>query len=85
MVIAALSYCLIVLIILPHLFDLNSHKPRIETKAAEALGMKVQIGGNIGFALLPHLRIFIENINIQSKEADETIILFFISYKLYVG
>ncbi len=68
--IVALFFCLMVLIVLPYFVDLNSHKPRVETAASDALGMKVRINGDMGFGLLPKLYVFIRNIKIKNGESD---------------
>lgn len=50
--------------------DLNSYKPRLETAASEALGMEVRIGGRLGIALVPGLRVTLEDVEIRNRRAD---------------
>lgn len=51
-------------------FDINSYRPRIETSASGATGMKVRINGKMKLTLFPLTDISIEDILIQNRDAD---------------
>jgi AsmA family len=50
--------------------DPNDYKPRLETAASEALGMDVRIGGRLGIAFFPGLRVTLEDVQIRNRKAD---------------
>jgi uncharacterized protein involved in outer membrane biogenesis len=50
--------------------DFNAYKPRLETAASEALGMEVRIGGRLGIAFFPGLRVTLEDVQIRNRRTD---------------
>ncbi len=50
--------------------DANDYKPRIESAAAEALGMQVSVSGNIGFSLFPGLRLTLDDVHIHNRGTE---------------
>jgi hypothetical protein len=47
--------------VVPWFIDWNAYKPRMEQMAAEALGIEVEIAGDMDFTLLPQPRLRFEN------------------------
>ena len=47
--------------VVPWFIDWNAYKPRMEQMAAEALGVEVEIAGDMDFTLLPQPRLHFEN------------------------
>lgn len=50
--------------VVPWFIDWNSFKPRMEQMAAEALGVEVEIAGDMDFVLLPQPQMHFENVRI---------------------
>ena len=55
--------------IVPWFIDWNAYKPRMEQMAAEALGVEVEIAGDMSFTLLPQPRLHFENARLGPAEA----------------
>ncbi|MBN16212.1 MAG: hypothetical protein CMJ15_13555 [Pelagibacterium sp.] len=55
--------------IVPWFIDWNAYKPRMEQMAAEALGVEVEIAGDMDFTLLPQPRMHFENARLGPAEA----------------
>jgi uncharacterized protein involved in outer membrane biogenesis len=51
-------------------FNINPYKPRIETAASLATGMKVRINGNMKLTLFPLAGVSLEDIRIQNRGVD---------------
>lgn len=55
--------------VVPWFIDWNAYKPRMEQMAAEALGVEVEIAGDMDFTLLPQPRLHFENARLGPAEA----------------
>ncbi len=55
--------------VVPWFIDWNAYKPRMEQMAAEALGVEVEIAGDMDFTLLPQPRLHFENARLGPQEA----------------
>ncbi|WMT89905.1 AsmA family protein [Pelagibacterium sp. H642] len=55
--------------IVPLFIDWNAYKPRMEQMAAEALGVEVEIAGDMEFTLLPQPRLRFENARMGPADA----------------
>lgn len=55
--------------IVPLFIDWNAYKPRMEQMAAEALGVEVEIAGDMQFTLLPQPRLHFEDARLGPAEA----------------
>jgi len=50
--------------------DVNTHKPRLEAAASDALGMEVRIGGKLGIGLFPGFHVTLKDVHIRNRESD---------------
>ncbi|QJR18237.1 AsmA family protein [Pelagibacterium halotolerans] len=55
--------------VVPWFIDWNAYKPRMEQMAAEALGVEVEIAGDMDFTLLPQPRMHFENARLGPADA----------------
>lgn len=55
--------------LVPRLIDWNAYKPRMEQMAAEALGVEVEIAGDMDFTLLPQPRLHFEDARLGPADA----------------
>ena len=51
-------------------FDINGYKPRVEAALSSALRMTVTIEGPLRLALLPGLRVTLENVRVRNQGAE---------------
>lgn len=65
-----LALLILVAVALVLFVDVNSHKPRLEAAASDALGMEVRIGGRLGIGLFPGFHVKLEEVSIRNREAD---------------
>jgi len=63
---------LLVLISLVLIFfvDAGVYKPRLERAASEALGMEVHVGGRLGIAFFPDLRVRLDDLQVRNRGVD---------------
>lgn len=55
--------------VVPWFIDWNAYKPRLEQMAAEALGVEVEIAGDMDFTLLPQPRMHLEDARLGPQDA----------------
>lgn len=67
---ALLGLLILAALALPPLLDLDAYKPRLEAAATRALGMEVDIGGGVGLALFPDLRVTLGDVRLRNPGGD---------------
>jgi AsmA protein len=56
----AVGFLILVALAAPLFVDVNRYKPRLEATASEVIGMDVRVGGRLGLAFFPSLRVTVE-------------------------
>jgi len=51
-------------------FDVNAHKPRIESAVSDALGMEFRIRGKMGLRLLPPAGVSLSDVHLRNRGTD---------------
>ncbi|MCR4302393.1 MAG: AsmA family protein [Sulfuricaulis sp.] len=64
------GFLVLVAVALRLFVDANSHKPRLEAAASEALGMEVRVGGRLGLSFSPGLYVALEDVHIRNRGTD---------------
>jgi AsmA protein len=52
------------------LVDVDADQPRLAAAASDALGMTVRIGGRLGIAFFPGLRVTLEDVHVRNRGGD---------------
>jgi len=72
LVMAVLVVALVVaIVVLPRLVGLNSFKPMIAESVREATGRELQIGGDVGLAILPGLSLQLSDVSLSNPDWAE--------------
>ncbi len=67
---ALLGLLVLVALALTLFLDANAYKPRFEAAASRALGMEVRVGGRLGVAFFPGLRVTLEDVHLRNRGTD---------------